>query len=77
MNVATQKQMQRLNDSGDGFLILPCLNAADAINDIMNVWGNQSSATGNEIADRLRQLADIIDGQDTQSHKFARFKHHR
>ena len=77
MNVATRKQMQRLNDSGDGFLILPCLNAADAINDIMNVWGNQSSATGNEIADRLRQLADIIDGQDTQSHKFARFVHHR
>ena len=77
MNVATQKQMQRLNDSGDGFLILPCLNAADAINDIMNVWGNQSSATGNEIADRLRQLADIIDGQDTQSRKFARFTHHR
>tara|TARA_R100000951_G_C2553726_1_gene153295 strand:+ start:31 stop:264 length:234 start_codon:yes stop_codon:yes gene_type:complete len=77
MNVATQKQMKRLNDSGDGFLILPCLNAADAINDIMNVWGNQSSATGNEIADRLRQLADIIDGQDTQSHKFARFTHHR
>ncbi len=77
MNVATQKQMQRLNDSGDGFLILPCLNAADAINDIMNVWGNQSSATGNEIADRLRQLADIIDGQDTQSHKFVRFTHHR
>ena len=32
---------------------------------------------GNEIADRLRQLADIIDGQDTQSHKFARFTHHR
>lgn len=77
MNVATQKQMQRLNDSGDGFLILPCLNAADAINDIMNVWGNQSSATGNEIADRLRQLADIIDGQDTQSHQHTRFTHHR
>jgi hypothetical protein len=75
MNVATAKQMKRLNDSGDGFLILPCLNAADAINDIMNVWGSQSSATGNEIADRLRQLADIIDGQDTQSNKFVRFHH--
>jgi len=77
MNVATRKQMQRLNDSGDGFLVLPCLNAADAINDIMNVWGNQSSATGEAIADRLRQLADLIDGQDTASNKFVRLTHSR
>jgi|TARA_R110000803_G_scaffold90534_1_gene157986 hypothetical protein len=66
MNVATIKQINKLQNQGDERMITPCLNAAHAINDIMDVWGSQSSAQGNEIANQLRKLADMIDQQNTQ-----------
>jgi len=63
-NVATKKQMARL--ALDDYQIAIAANtAAEAINDILDNWGDMSANRCAESADRLRALADMVDGRET------------
>lgn len=64
MHVATTKQLRNLpNDEFD--IWVKSLNAAHTINDVLDGWGNLSDAQCKQHADRLRALADRIDGRKT------------
>jgi len=68
MQVITKTQTTRIlqiekNDSVD--LLIKARTAADAINDILDNWGNLSEKKKRSLADRLRALADRVDGLET------------
>mgnify|MGYP001027450163 CR=1 FL=1 len=64
MNIVTKAQLARLPHS-DFDLWIKATNAGHAINDTLNDWGNMTTAQRSERADRLRALADLIDGRTT------------
>lgn len=68
MHVATQAQLTRIMRSeqdGDIDLAIKANIAAQTINDILDQWGSMSTENARACADRLRALADRIDGLQT------------
>ena len=68
MHVATQSQVARIirnEQEGDLKLAIKAQVAAQTINDILDNWGGMSTKNARACADRLRSLADYIDGLNT------------
>ncbi len=66
MHVATNKQLQNLSNN-DIKLWSKANNAAQAINDILDDLNELSDTQKTQVADRLRALADIVDGRETSN----------
>ena len=66
MHVATNKQLQNLSNN-DIKLWSKANNAAQAINDILDNLNELSDTQKTQVADRLRALADIVDGRETSN----------
>ena len=68
MHVVTKAQTTRIveveRENADTVLI-KAMSAAQAINDILDNWGSMSEKNGRACADRLRALADRVDGLQT------------
>lgn len=65
MHVATKAHLAALSND-DAMHLYPKANtAAHAINDILENWGNASREQCEQRADRLRALADLVDGHVT------------
>jgi hypothetical protein len=65
MQVATKKQIAK-HAASDNFHIIPkSICAAESINVVLDNWGNMSADQCSQNADRLRALADFIDGRKT------------
>ena len=65
MHVATKTQLKDLPREDVLTIWPPAVNAANTLNDILDDWGNMSSEQAAERADRLRVLADLLDGRET------------
>ena len=68
MHVATKSQIARIirnEQDGDLELAIKAQVAAQTINDILDNWGGMSTQNSRACADRLRSLADLIDGLET------------
>ena len=66
MHVATNKQLQNLSNN-DIKLWSKANNAAQAINDILDGLNELSDTQKTQVADRLRALADTVDGRETSN----------
>jgi hypothetical protein len=70
MQIATNKQVGRLTKVGAGIpLVATSMRAAEALRTVFEEWGNMSSVRCEEEADRLRALADMLDGRKTAGGK--------
>ena len=68
MHVATQSQIARImrnEQEGDLELSINAQVAAQTINDILDNWGSMNTKNSRACADRLRSLADLVDGLET------------
>ena len=63
MQVATQKQLSNLK-TDDITVWSKAYNAALAINDILDNYSELTDTQKTQVADRLRALADTIDGRE-------------
>ena len=66
MQVATQKQLNNLK-TDDVKVWTKAYNAALAINDILDDFNELSDIQKTQVADRLRALADTVDGRETSN----------
>ena len=66
MQVATQKQLNNLN-TNDITVWSKAYNAAIAINNILDDYSELTDTQKTQVADRLRALADTIDGRETSN----------
>jgi len=66
MQVATQKQLSNLK-TDDLTVWSKANNAALAINDILDNYSELTDTQKTQVADRLRALADTIDGRETSN----------
>ena len=64
MQVATQKQLNNL-EINDLTIWTKSYNAALAINNILDDFNELSDTQKTQVADRLRALADTVDGRET------------
>lgn len=63
----TRNQIGKLVKQGDERMVSPIANAYDTLGDIVEFWGSMSTARSREMADRLRYLADLVDGRETST----------
>ena len=66
MQVATQKQLNNL-ETNDLTIWTKSYNAALAINNILDDFNELSDTQKTQVADRLRALADTVDGRETSN----------
>jgi|14_taG_2_1085336.scaffolds.fasta_scaffold58830_3 hypothetical protein len=66
MQVATQKQLNNLK-TDDITVWSKAYNAAIAINDILDNFDELTDDQKMQVADRLRALADKVDGRETSN----------
>jgi len=66
MQVATQKQLNNLN-TNDITVWSKAYNAAIAINNILDDFDELTDTQKTQVADRLRALADKVDGRETSN----------
>ena len=66
MQVATQKQLNNLK-TDDLTVWSKANNAALAINDFLDNYSELTDTQKTQVADRLRALADTIDGRETSN----------
>jgi hypothetical protein len=66
MHVATNKQLQNLSNN-DLTIWTKSYNAALAINNILDDFNELSDTQKTQVADRLRALADTVDGRETSN----------
>ena len=63
----THKQIKKLVQQGDQRMVTPIANAYYTLGDIVELWGDMSTERSREMADRLRYVADLVDGRETST----------
>ena len=73
MHVLTNKQITKMVQAGQENLYVSAHFACNTINDIANSFERMTQEQREQAADRLRQLADDIDGRQTSNGKGSTF----
>ena len=67
MHVLTNKQITKMVQAGQSQLYTSAHWACDTINDIANAFEHMTQEQREQAADRLRMLADDVDGRQTSN----------